>query len=833
MKNDRQVNISAAGSRRAYKWPVLKLYWSEFVDKVKMPARSTETLAQYLAMTKAQQDDLKDVGGYVGGVVNGARKSGHIAGRDLVTLDMDNISSGSTENILHILASMGCGYCVYSTRKHEPIRPRLRAVFPLSRTCSEEEYEPIARKMAEIIGMEFMDPTTFQATRLMFWPSASADSEYVFRYEDKPFVDADGILGMYKDWKDITSWPRQPKEDAAAERMLKKQADPTEKSGIVGAFCKAYSIERAMDELIPDAYISTDVTGRYTYAEGTTSGGAIVYDDGRFIYSHHATDPCGGKLCNAFDMVRLHKFSEKDEEAAPNTPTSRMPSYLEMCSFAGRLPEVVSALDQERYQKAVEAFGEAQGQPVEVPDDTNTDWMQQLTRDKNGDPNKTIDNVRRIVEGDQLLKSSIQYNEFKSCIEATGKLPWNLCEDRREWTDDDDSGLRLYIELVYQITGKDRVNDGLVCAAREQSVNDVKQYIADLPEWDRVPRLDGLFIDYLGAKDSSYTRAAARKSFTAAIARVMEPGIKYDYMPILTGPQGIGKSTLFKTMGMGWYSDSIVTFEGKDAPESLQGNWIIEVAELSAMGRSRTEVMKQFISRQNDIYRKAYGRRTNRYPRQCVIFGTTNDREFLRDSTGNRRFWPIEVTGSGPKSVFDDLPEERDQIWAEALVRYKEGEALYLTGEDAALAMQAQEEHSESNAAKGIIIEFLLKRVPEGWMNTDMSTREMATVFKNAEEVRRDRICAAEIWVECYGFKIGRMTKIDSREINNVLESLQGLEKTATGRFGPYGRQRGFYIKEGFYLWYDHKKSEKLSTFSESCQLMEKNGLSALSTDKK
>ena len=803
MNNDRQIKISAGRSRKATSWPVQSMYWSEFVDRLKAPVKGTETLAQYLKYPKSKQDDLKDVGGFVGGVVNGQRKAGNVAGRDLVTLDLDNIPAGETDGVIRILETLGCAYCCYSTRKHEPVKPRLRVIVPLASTCGADEYEPIARKLAEMIGIEFADQTTFQASRLMYWPSCSADSQYIYRYADKPMADPKGILGMYKDWKDVTSWPHQENEELSRMKLVKKQGDPEEKTGIIGAFCRTYDCYRAMEELIPGEYLPTDMDGRFTYSMGSTTGGAVIYEGGKFLYSHHATDPCSGRLVNAFDLVRLHKFGDMDEDAEPGTPTNRLPSSNAMKELAAGLPEVVTLFNTERYEQAQEAFSETV--PAEVPEG-DMDWIRTLASNpKTGAINNTVDNIVIIIKNDPTLKGRVEFNEFLNTVQTHGGLPWNRETSRREWMDYDDSGLRWYLEKVYGITGKDKIYDGLSKAAQDCLVNDVKEYLKSMPDWDGVTRLDSLLIDYLGAEDTAYVRAVTRKSLVAAVARIMEPGCKYDYMLIMTGPQGVGKSMLLRTLGGRWYSDSIVTFEGKDAAESLQGQWIVEVAELSAMGRSRNEVMKQFISKQDDVFRKAYGRRTNRYPRQCVIFGTTNDSEFLRDTTGNRRFWPVEVTGEGTKSVFDDLPDELPQIWAEAKVRYVMGEELYLTGAVAAAAQAKQEEHSEDNGRKGMILGFMLKEVSKSWESADASARKlwwMSYSSRRAEDSeRRSKICAAEVWCECFGQDVGRMTKADSREINSILESIPGLSRKKNPQiFGPYGSQRGFTISDDFYI---------------------------------
>lgn len=790
--NDRQITISAAGSRKATRWPAQTLFWSEMVERLKTPVRSVEKLAEYLSMPKSKQDELKDVGGFVAGTFKDNRRNANkVIGRDLITLDFDNIQPGQTQDILRRIDGLGCAYAVYSTRKHEEARPRLRALFPMNRTCTSDEYEPVSRKLASYIGIELCDPTTFQASRLMYWPSCSADSTYVFQYGDKPFLDVDGLLATYNDWRNVAEWPEVPGAKQSHIKLAAKQGDPTTKAGIVGAFCKVYDIYKAIETFLPEEYTPCENNpGRFTYTKGSTVGGAVVYDNGNFLYSHHATDPAGGKLCNAFDLVRLHKFGELDDDAKPDTPTNKLPSYTAMCEFAVKDSYVTALLNQARYEKATQDFATA-------PDD-NANWISKLAVSATtGLPAKTIDNILIILENDPLLKDKIAFDEFANRGVALGALPWDRRTERRQWTDVDDSGLRHYLEKTYSITGKERIFDATALCAHKHIINDVRDYLESL-QWDGVKRLDTLIIDYLGARDTVYTRAVIRKSLVAAVARVMTPGCKYDYMPIFAGPQGIGKSTFLRLLGRRWYSDSLQTFEGKEASEMIQGTWINEIGELNGLSKSETNAVKQFLSRTEDIYREPFGRRTGCYPRRCVFFGTTNDSEFLKDKTGNRRFWPVDVGIQPPtKNVFKDLEEEVPQIWAEAFFYWQLGESLYLSGEAEVEAKLQQEIHQESNAKEGIIREFVERRVPPDWDKRTLSERRLYWAGEfgrdTGETVERDRICALEVWCECLGGDIKYMRRADAIEINSILATIPGWKRSGgMFRFGCYGHQRGF-----------------------------------------
>ena len=556
---DRQITISVGASRRATNWQAQTLTLSELYDRLRLPAKSTETMAEYLALSKGQQDNLKDVGGYVAGTLNGPRrKAGAVTGRDVLTLDLDSIPAGGTDDVVRRVEALGCSYCIYSTRKHRPDAPRLRVLLPLDRTCTADEYEPCARRMADMIGMELADPSTFEASRLMYWPSVCADGQYIYYPADKPMLSVDGLLATYVDWRDVASWPACPGA-AAPARLAAKQGDPETKHGVVGAFCRVYDVPAAMDKFLPGVYEETDTPGRYTFTGGSTTGGAVLYDGGKFLYSHHATDPCGGKLVNAFDLVRLHCFGDKDDEAAHGARGNGLPSYGAMCELAVADEAVSALLDQEKQAEIAEAFSPVGGAPVDAS------WLHGLKRNSKGGFEHTSANVAHVLENDPMLKGRLYYDSFAEQMLGVSPLPWGRHQQENgvfEWRDADDDGLGIYLERVLGFRAPAVFKSVLSDCMARQAFNPVTNYLNGLA-WDGIPRLDTLFIDYLGADDTPYTRAVTRKSFVAAVARAYDPGVKYDTMPVLSGPTGGGKSTLLDVMGGIWFTDSIKSFEGK------------------------------------------------------------------------------------------------------------------------------------------------------------------------------------------------------------------------------------------------------------------------------
>lgn len=801
MQFNRQITISTAGSRKATVWAPQSISWLELVNRLRTPMRGAETLNEYLKLPKSQQDDLKDVGGFVAGsLLNNRRKASNVISRDVVTLDLDNIPSAGTQDVLKRFEGLGCAYVTYSTRKHSEHTPRLRLLVPLNRTITADEYEPVARKLASLIGISFADPTTFEASRLMYWPSCSVDSIYVYQFADKPFLDADGILAMYGDWRNIQEWPEVPGVANTHVRLAAKQGNPLEKNGVVGAFCRQYDIHSAIETFLPGVYTMTDDgSGRYTFVEGSTVGGAVIYENGLFLFSHHATDPCSGKLVNAFDLVRLHKFGDADDGAKSDTPVNKLPSYVQMSQFAFNDAGVAAAMNKERYERAIADFG-----APAVSNGSGSEWVNNLRLNLHtGRPERTSENVLITLEGDPNLRGRIRLDEFANTINGFAPLPWAPRDEENtafQWGEQDDFGLALYLERVLGFASKDKIKPALnQCAARNR-FNPVRQYLLGL-QWDGVKRLDNLFIDYLGAADTPYVRAVTRKAFVAAVARAMLPGIKYDTMPVLNGAQGLGKTTLIQKMGKAWFTNSVETFEGKEAAELLQGNWIVEIGEMGAYNRSDLNIIKGFLSRTFDHFRAAYAAKTEKHPRQCVFFGTSNRNDYLKDATGGRRFWPIDVgVQKNVKSVFQHLDSEVDQLWAEAVMYWRLGEALILSGDLATEAKRQQELHAEQDPRESMIQEFAERKVPVDWNKKDMHVRKLywSTEFgkTNIEEVERDRICAAEIWVECLQGEIRNMKRTDSMMINDILGKIEGWErKTNNYRYGPYGNVKGGFVK--------------------------------------
>lgn len=353
-------DVTVGKSRKSKIWEKVTFTIPEFFDRLNSPSRGTETLDEYMKMTKDERDNLKDVGGFVCGTFDGKQRlKTALTGRCMVTLDFDSVPANTTDDVIRNVEALGFCYCVYSTRKHCAEKPRLRIVLPADRIMTPDEYEPCARRIAEKIGIDMADPTTYDVNRLMYWPSVCADGAFVYKdNREAPCFSVDALLNTYTDWHDIQQWPRSSKkEQAEIHEQKAKQGDPLTKPGIVGQFCRTYNIYEAIAEFLSDEYTPCDnYPERFSYTKGSTDNGAIVYDDGKFLYSHHASDPCSNRLVNAFDLVRLHLFGRLDGSAPDGTPADKLPSYEAMRAFAKGLTPVNETIEAERREEAIEDF---------------------------------------------------------------------------------------------------------------------------------------------------------------------------------------------------------------------------------------------------------------------------------------------------------------------------------------------------------------------------------------------------------------------------------------------------------------------------------------------
>lgn len=841
-QNDPSFDIATGRSRRQLYWKNKTMHWSELLDRLSKTHRTAETLEEYAKEPKGRQDEIKDIGGFVGGMLaKGRRNPASVIHRQLVTLDLDSAPVGFWEDFIMLFDFAAC---IYSTHKHSPAAPRLRLVFPLDRPVTPTEYEAIGRRVAGQLGIEHFDHTGFQSYRLMYWPSTSSNGEYVFEWQDGELLSADSVLSTYQDFTDSSQWPVSAAIGARMQREITKQGDPLLKKGLIGAFCRRYSISEAIETFLSDVYEPVEAgtgatdqldgqTDRYTFVHGSTAGGLVVYED-KYAYSHHGTDIISGKLCNAFDLVRLHLYHLKDEDASERTSGTKLPSYKAMVEFAMKDPEIKMQIGVEKQEQAQEDFadtpvtdhavrviagGSARGKTVAMfndlglpPDidsietgagEPDNEWLKSLDIDSDTTYKSTTHNIVTILRHDPIFRGRFALNEFESVPVVLGSLPWqavNTSNPRgRYFSDSDAAHLRHYLETAYDITGIQKIKDALVVVFKENAFHPVRSYLRSLG-WDGVERINRVLTDYMGAAEDIYTAEVARKWFTAAVGRIMQPGIKFDNMLVLLGEEGVYKSTFFHYLSAPWFTDnfSFHMILNKQAAEQIAGAWMVEVAELSGLRLGELEAVKAFLARTEDKQRGAYKEWISKCMRQNIFGGSSNDPEPLKGSTGNRRFWVVQTRVTMPRYHISRLLEDRAQLWAEAVHLWDAGAPLHLTEEVEAMAKLIQEEYTVTDDRFTHVLAYLDKKLPDNWEGMSYFERRVFLADDDITTVQgtvtRQRVSAAEIWVECLGCQLRDMTNHNTKPIHDIMRKMPGWKPAKSKlSFGArYGVQRGY-----------------------------------------
>lgn len=819
-------------------WENEQWKWSRLIARCSDTRRTSETVAQYAAMDRDRQGDIKDVGGFVGGfLLGGLRRNDSVHFRSCATLDID---FGNDSVWADFTTIYDCAALMYSTHKHTPQAPRLRLIVPFNRAASPEEYEPICRRIAADIGLHLFDQSTFQLPRLFYWPSTPADGVYVFEYQDAPQLDIDAVLATYDNWRDPSQWPKLP--DATVPHLYEatRAQDPRQKPGIIGAFCRAYPIEEAITHFLAAVY-TRNRGNRFTYVNGSTTGGLVCYDH-LYAYSNHGTDPAGGRLHNAFDLVRVHLYGDLDRAATTDDPT-RLPSYEAMCAMAAADENVRRSIADEMRASLNDDFADIPAETdVTVSEATDTpkpplpaksgpndkpqkarpigvnipehiaavrarlpeDAFIYLDLAKDANPKPTAPNARLILLHHPDLKDKIYLNTITGYYGVDGDLPWPRLKENTEWTNADDASLRNWFATFWAINAKEKIADALTEVAVANARNPLRDYLESLV-WDGIPRLDTLIIDYIGAEDSPLNRAITRMHFAAAVARVFEPGCKYDCCLIIQGPQGCGKSTLIAIMGGDYYREGVTFSDPKTYAEELHGTHLVELGELKDLGRADLENVKACITKTADICRPAYAQRKERFLRTCIFFGTSNNQFILKDATGARRF-PIIVAAPERRrmgdSWFGTLAQNRDQIWAEAVHAYRSGTPRDLDRSQWEEMVRRQADFTDDDGLAelaGDIEAFINIPLPYDWPRYNLDDRR--NYFHQCSDitargpVARNRVCAAEYLRE-YLQRDPTLPgyKLLVRKFNRILEETLSWKPISLSRHAAsvHGRQRSY-----------------------------------------
>jgi putative DNA primase/helicase len=818
--------------------------WPKFCERLGTPTIDTLTSEQYHKLSQKDRHERKNQGWFVGGTFkDGIRRQSNIEGRSMLCYDIDECSP---ELFASLTADVATGYLaekehfVYTTRSHTPETPRVRVVVPLSREITTGEFGPICRIVAFKIdeSMQQIDPVSFRITQLMFLPSRSKDGEFITNWRHGALLNPDDVL---KDWardysRDYSRLPRSPREAGKLREHGIKVGDPRKKRGIIGAWCRAHSITELLAEQWADLYepgdATVDGTLRYTYKPGSTTNGVLIYDD-LHAYSHHSSDPISNILVNAWDMERILRFGHLDkfcEQDEWDHDPRKLPSYKAMLEWAQDDTDTKWELQQADYDAeaaaddmAVEADPEevaaADAEPVLAPDRT---WERQLETTGDGIVKSTLHNIVTILENAVHFKGAFAHNAFleRNVLRqqiASRRLGRSTRPIRDKLSGDplrdvDIATARAILEAPH---GPGKVGWGLRVSAHNmhEAVDVVSERNQFHPvrefmqacRWDGVPRLRKLLATYWHTPDDEYHAQVGYLFALAAVTRVHEPGHKFDFVPIFEGREDLLKSTAIMVLaGQDWYGEFTEhDMRGtREIVEKLSGKLLVEMSELTAMldDRRSAETMKAMLSSSTDRARLAYRRNEAEFRRQGILLGTTNQKEYMRGHTGNRRLWPVEV----PERIdVEGVRRDRELLWAEALAEYQWWRRqpahldlrvplpLFLTGEAAATALRLQGtkmQASEHGSRQGIIAAWLDQPVPQSQSKPGWRPDGSEDPPVDEPRVLRQRVCLHDVRYFALDEHEGR--RATSRDLSLVMSHVEGWAKnTVAHRCGKFGAQ--------------------------------------------
>lgn len=759
---DTTFDIVTAPNRDSLHWTPGQVTWSTLLEWMEHPAL-TKACGNYMLGSLHQTTVTHRKGATP--CHNYHRTKLAVDHRSAITLDVDHPAPGFMADTVMLLDHAAIVHTTFSSTKEEP---RYRIIVPLDRNVAPDEYHTAASALMQLLGESNFDPGSVQPERYMFLPSESKRGLFQHWVLPGDPAKADELLAGFQ--QDLSSLPT-PKPN-------RTKRDPFALEGTIGAFNRAYADFGVLIEEYDLPYTSVG-SDRWQLTGATAAAGMGEVADG-LVFSHHANDPAYGQTCSAFDLARLHLFGHLDEDVAPGTPVNRLPSNKAMAETATQDLRVVRELVGDDFEADMAGTADA------IQADN---WKLGFSLDaRTGTPRDTIGNWDLIVRNDPAFKA-LRFNELSMAIEAGGDLPWRPVTDRTATFDSGDrASLALWIEREYNIRpGRAYLDDLVSDKARASKVNPVADYLRTL-KWDGTPRVETCLP---GVRPTTYTRLVARKAMTAAVARMLEPGIKWDHMVVLFGNEGLGKSYWVDKLAKG-YSASLGRIGDKDTLLVMQRSWIMTSDEGHAMRKADFDAQKEFITRSSDVFRLPYEREAQVHPRHCVIWGTTNEEAFLRKQEGNRRFLIVRCED---KVDFDLLTDHYiDQVWAEALHLYEAGEKLWLDDQESALASVEREDFTEETPMAGLIQTYADTPVPLNWYAMSPEARSLwlqsaADGFEAGTETIT-HVSTLQVWVEALGRRRGEHKRADLLEIANVLKNMPGWESGGNRHIPGYGTQK-------------------------------------------
>lgn len=751
-------NLFTAPAAHSVKWKASKITWPEIVRWAMEPA------------------SVKECGGYVLGAFRGnVRRTSELIQRDVLTLDADIDGAVLPE----LVEALSVRSLVHDTFSSAPDQVKKRILLPLSRPVTGAEYEVLAEAVAQHLGIQRFDRTSFRPAQFMWKPATPQPSWYDFTATAGPDLD-------------VETWIRRYDATLAAEsltgpRRVQKR-DPATLGGVVGAFNRAYPDLNSLVAKYDLPYVE-EAPDRWRYAEShSIAGMGPVRGAAGLYFSHHATDEAGGQTCSAFDLVRIHHFGHLDEGAKPGTPITKLKSHVAMEQIALKDPDVMR-------EQRKEALGDLEAEfsnldPTLLESGVSDAWRQDLTLSKLNKVLPTPENKALIYKNDPVFKL-LAYNDMTYSVETRQPFPWDK-KDRPspELARVDSDFIDLHLQRAYKLKLPLTEVEGMIrMGALVNRYNPLAEWLDSL-EWDGEERLDTCLP---GVVDTPYTRLVARKALIGAVARALSPGCQMDFSLILTGSEGVGKSRWIRHMAVRpEWTGELESLGNKDTSLTLAKKWIMVSDEVDAMKKAEFSQLKSFLTKTHDNFRIPYDTSVRMYPRHCVIWGTTNDPKFLRRQEGNRRFLIVECVELDGRCLDHEWVE---QVWAEAVAAYRSGELTYMTSDEMSVASSAREEFTQDDPLLGKIITYVDMDVPFDWNAMSVANRAAwYAVDRHISDqglTKQDVVCAQAILDEVIGVR-GLVKDWEVAQIVSALRNLPGWIDGGIQRTPVYGPQHVF-----------------------------------------
>lgn len=761
-------DVTTAPKRDSRHWTSNQITWAEVKEWLQAPA-NTKACGNYVLgrFKKTTVHHPAPQGQPSLPCTNLHRTKTAIELRGALTLDVDHPQMEFMANV----EQLECAYILHTTYSSTDDEPRYRLIVPLSRTVTPDEYHVAAASVMQQVGTESFDPGSVQPERYMFLPSERRKGGLWYKVQEGPLADVEKLLEEFQE--DLSS--------VALPKPHKNKRDPFAIEGTIGAFNRAYDDFAALIKEYDLPYEEAG-TGRWHLVGAAAAAGMGEVAPG-LVFSHHANDPAYGVTCSAFDLVRLHMFGILDERAKPGTPVNKLPSNAAMLEVATMDVNVLKELVGDDFNTEMDDTADSI---------TQDDWRLGLRRNsRTGEPTDEIKNWDLIAGNDPVFQH-LFFNELSLAIETEADLPWRKLQPGREaFSAGDRSSLALYIERNYSFRpARSYLDDVVNDKALHRRVNPVKDYLEAL-RWDGTSRIETCLP---GVTPTAFTRMAIRKSLVAAVARMYEPGVKWDHMLVLFGAEGLGKSRWIELMAKG-HSVNLGRIQDKDTLIAMQRAWIMTADEGHSLRKADFDAQKEFLTRTADVFRMPYDREVQVHKRHMVIWGTTNDEVFLRRQEGNRRFLIVKCTESVDEAILAE--SYIDQVWAEAVTLYKKGEQLWLTDHEGEMAAEEREAFTEEDALTGIIQEYVDTLVPDDWEDMAPMDRQMwlqtrdGLTAKGTQPI--NEICSIQVFVEALGRRLGDQKRVDLLEISKAIGQLPGwVSVPGRHRLAGYGPQLVF-----------------------------------------